>query len=245
MSDVSAWNSAAGPAEVRAALASRGYALTDDRSIGLPEKFRSNFSQAYFNDWTLRHDEGDMPVDRQRARDVIRYRWHDDKPIMQEHESITITDRAGIPGKREHARVRLLDDPQAKELIQALLGLVPPERRPAEGTFGTFGINLFRTFTNVVTSPHHDDEEFVIIYVLDRIGTGAETHLYPVDRYPNGRITSEDPVLKRQLNPGDILILDDQRFMHDTSPLVPPAGEQARRDAVICTVDYPRTYLAS
>jgi hypothetical protein len=242
VTDVSAWKA---PSSVEASwlhLSSDGYFLTDDRSIGLPEKFRSNFSQAYFNDWTLRHDEGDMPVDRQRARDVIRYRWHDDKLTIREHESITITDRAGIPGKREHARVRLLDDPQAKDLIEALLSLVPPERRPAEGTFG---VNLFRTFTNVVTSPHHDDEEFVIIYVLDRIGTGAETHLYPVDRYPNGRITSEDPVLKQQLNPGDILIFDDQRFMHDTSPLVPPAGEQARRDAVIFTVDDARTYLAS
>ena len=45
---------------VWAALASQGYALTDDREIGLPEKFRDNFGQTYFNDSTLRHDPGDM-----------------------------------------------------------------------------------------------------------------------------------------------------------------------------------------
>jgi len=229
-------------AHVRAQLSAHSYALTDDRSIGLPPKFRENFSQTYFNEHTLRHDEGDMPVDRQRARDVIRYQWHGDKLTLTEHDSITITNRAGIPGKREHARVELLEDQQAKELVRALLSLVPRERRQVEGTFG---VNLFRTFTNVVTSPHHDHEEFVIIYVLDRIGSGAETHLYPVDSYPDGKPVSTEPALSLRLDPGDILIFEDKRFQHDTSPLLPPHGEQARRDALICTVDYRQTYLAS
>jgi hypothetical protein len=108
------------------ALESDGYAVTGDRSIGLPHKFRPNFRGAYFNDWTLRHDDGDMPVDRLRARDVIRYHCHDGRLGLQRHEAITITDRAGIKGRREHARVELLDDPQARELIQVLLHLVPP-----------------------------------------------------------------------------------------------------------------------
>lgn len=242
MTDVSAWKAPSGVEASWLHLSSEGYFLTDDQSVGLPPKLRENFTQTYFNEHTLRHDEGDMPVDRQRARDVIRYQWHDDELAMQEHESITITDRAGIPGKRDHARVRLLEDPQAAELVRTLLKFVPPERRLAEGTFG---VNLFRTFTNVVTSPHHDDEEYVIIYVLDRIGSGAETHLYPVDSYPDGRITSHEPALTHQLNPGDILIFEDRRFKHDTSPLLPPPGDRARRDALICTVDYKQTYLMS
>ena len=82
-----------------------------------PEKFRPNFRGAYFNDWTLRHDAGDLPVDRQRARDVIRYQWDDERLSLQRHDAITITDRAGIAGRREHARVELLDDPQARDLI--------------------------------------------------------------------------------------------------------------------------------
>ena len=35
-------------------------------------------------------------------------------------------------------------------------------------------VNLFRTHTNVVTKPHQDKEEFIILYVLNRDGDGQE-----------------------------------------------------------------------
>jgi hypothetical protein len=240
VNDESGHHRSAGHRQVWADLDERGYALTSDLSIGLPEKFRQNFRDAYFNPWTLHHDEGDWPVDRQRARDVIRYQWRGADLHLKRHDSITITDRAGIPGKREHARVELLEDAQAVELIRAFLGLVPPGRRQADGTFG---VNLFRTFTNVVTKPHHDNEEFIIIYVVDRIGEGAETHLYlPGDVTGDGRVTGPAE-LKQQLNPGDLIIFEDDRHKHDASPLISPPGGSAMRDALICTVDYPDTYL--
>jgi hypothetical protein len=198
------------------AVESDGYAVVSDRSIGLPEKFRPNFRGAYFNEWTLRHDEGDMPVDRLRARDVIRYQWRDGNPVLSRHDEITITDRAGIAGRREHARVELLDDPQARNLVRALLSLVPPARRQDEGTFG---VNLFRTFTNVVTKPHHDNEEFIIIYVLDRVGEGAETYLYAPEDVKSGGETIAPPLLRQQLNPGDLIIFEDARFKHGATPL--------------------------
>jgi 2OG-Fe dioxygenase len=228
--------------KVWASLADRGYALTSDRLIGLPEKFRQNFRDTYFNSWTLRHDEGDWPLDRQRARDVIRYQWHDDDLHLHRHDSITITDRAGIPGKREHARVELLDDAQAVDLLHTFLRLVPPSRRQPEGTFG---VNLFRTFTNVVTKPHRDNEEFIFIYVINRIGGGADTHLYlPKDVAEDGRVTGR-AVLERQLNPGDIIIFEDKRFLHDASPLIKTSDGNAMRDALVCTVDNSDTYLTS
>jgi hypothetical protein len=222
------------------ALEDKGYAVIGDQSIRLPEKFRPNFRGAYFNDWTLRHDEGDLPVDRLRARDVICYQWDDERLSLRRHDAITITDRAGIAGRREHARVELLADPQACDLIRALLNLVPPARRQPEGTFG---VNLFRTFTNVVTKPHHDKEQFIIIYVLDRIGEGAETYLYsPSDVTESGEIKGE-PVLRQQLNSGDIIIFEDALFKHGATPLINPGGGLTRRDALICTVDYRGTYL--
>lgn len=225
---------------VWSALEDKGYAITNDQSIGIPDKFRPNFRGAYFNDWTLRHDEGDRPIDRQRARDVIRYQWYDGHLSLRRHDAITITDRADIPGQREHARVELLDDPQAWDLIWTLLQLVPPARRQAEGTFG---VNLFRTLTNVVTKPHHDNEQYIIIYVLDRIGEGAETYFYaPADVTDDGKIKAP-PVLKQQLNPGDILIFEDKLFKHGATPLINPPGGTARRDALVCTVDYHDTYL--
>ena len=242
MSDDLARHVSAGHEDVWAAITRQGYALTNDQRIGLPPKFRQNFSEAYFNPWTLQHDEGDWPVDRQRARDVIQYRWRDgDWPHLERHETITITDRAGIPGKREHTRVELSDDPQAKDLIRTLLLLVPPSRRRSRGTFG---VNLFRTFTNVVTKPHRDHEEFIILYVLDRIGDGAETYLYASAAGTKDGQVTEPPVLRQQLNPGDIIIFEDKLFQHGASPLTNPPGQLARRDALVCTVDNLSTYLA-
>jgi hypothetical protein len=228
--------------DVWSALKRQGYALTNDQLIGLPEKFRPNFRGTYFNDWTLRHDEGDWPIDRKRARDVISYQWRDGQPKLERHDAITITDRAGIPGEREHARVELLEDPQARELIATFLQLVPLTRRQPTGTFG---VNLFRTFTNVVTTPHHDKEEFIIIYVLERVGQGAETYLYaPADVSADGVIKGA-PLLRQQLNPGDILIFEDVLFKHGATPLTKPPGGVASRDALICTVDHRRTCLAA
>jgi hypothetical protein len=222
------------------ALDQQGYALTNDRAIGLPEKFRKNFRETYFNNLVLRHEAGDWPIDRKRARDVVRYQWRDYDLQLQEHDTITITDRAGIPGKRNHSRVNLLDDPQAERLIRTFLGFVPPDKRQLDGTFS---VNLFRTFTNVVTMPHHDDEQFVILYVLNRIGDGAETYLYnPGDVTDQGQPIA-DPVLSHQLNPGEIIIFTDKRFKHGATPLEAPPGGTAMRDVLVCTVDYRNTYL--
>jgi 2OG-Fe dioxygenase len=223
-----------------AALTSQGYALTNEESLGLPTKFRENFWPTYFNDRVLRHDDGDMPKDRQRARDVIRYRWRDGQLELEEHDMITITDRAGIPGKRDHARVMLLDDPEAANLVRRFLNLVPPARRKADGTFG---VNLFRTFTDVVSEPHHDGEEFILLYVLDRIGDGAESYLYrPGDVSPKGEPTAE-PLFRYQLNPGEILIFEDETFKHGATVLEPGPDGATRRDVLVCTVDNPETYV--
>jgi hypothetical protein len=179
-------------------------------------------------------------VDRQRARDVIRYQWQGENLRLHRYESIIISDRAGISGKREHTRVELMDDPQAVELVRSFLSLVPPGQRQPDGTFG---VNLFRTFTNVVTKPHHDNEEFIIIYVIDRVGSGAYTHLYrPEDVTGDGQVTAP-AVFERQLDPGDIIIFADKLFKHDASPLINSPDRTARRDALVCTVDNGNTYL--
>jgi hypothetical protein len=221
-----------------ACLASQGYVLADDQEIGLPEEFGEDFRQAYFNETVLRHDPGDFPVDRLRARDVIRYNWCEDGLHLREHDRITLTDRAGIAGEREHSRVRLVRDPRAKELIGAFLRLVPASRRQAEGTFG---VNLFRTFTDVVTTPHHDNEEFIILYVLNRVGDGAESYLYRSDDDPD----SSPPVLRHQLNKGQILIFEDKRFKHGATPLRSAPDGTASRDVLVCTVDYRSSYLGA
>lgn len=228
------------PAHVWAALADQGYALTSDDEIALPSKFRENFRKTYFTEARLRHDPGDWPVDRKRARDVVRYWWRDDGLSLQEHGTIAITDRARIPGRRVHSRVRLLEDAQAEEFIRAVLSLVPPGRRRRTGTFG---VNLFRTFTDVVTTPHHDNEDLIILYVLDRQGEGAESYLYdPHDVTPEGKAIG-NPIIRQQLNPGDIFIFDDKRFMHGATRLEALPDGTSQRDVLVCTLDYRDTYL--
>lgn len=240
MTDIPPRPSAAELEKIWSALRARGYALTNDEEIGFRAWRRENLSLRYYNSETLHHDPGDVPADRERARDVIRYWWHDDALALESFDRVTITDRAGISGEREHSRVLLLKDPEAEQLISTFIQLVPRERRQADGTFG---VNLFRTYTNVVTTPHHDAEEFVILYILDRIGDGAETSLYhPDDVAENGQVLAE-PILTQQLNPGDIFIFDDRAYKHGTTPLISPPGGSARRDALVCTVDLPSTYL--
>jgi 2OG-Fe dioxygenase len=229
-------------ADIWSDLTGQGYAITSDEALGLPEKLRTNFGQAYFNDQVLKDDPGGKPAGRKRARDVIQYQWHEDDLSVQEHEEITIINRDGRPGKRKHSRVELLQDPQAKELIRALLSLVPPGRRKPNGTFG---VNLFRTVKDVVTSPHHDHEELCVIYVVDRVGGGAETRLYQPGDVPDQGEPTAEPVLRHQLNPGEIIIFKDERFMHSTTPLEAPSDGSARRDVVVCTVDHPETYLTN
>jgi hypothetical protein len=78
-----------------------------------------------------------------------------------------------------------------------------------------------------------------MLYVLDRIGGGAESYLY---KACNGASTA-GLVFKHQLNSGEILVFEDDLFMHGATPLEPSLGETARRDVLVCTVDKQETYL--
>jgi hypothetical protein len=141
-----------------------------------------------------------------------------------------------------------MEDPLAEKFIRTFLQLVPEDRRQSKGTFG---INLFRTFTDIVSKPHKDNEEFIMLYVLDRVGGGAETYLYDTGlasgdgeqpAIAHGDTTAE-PAFSRQLDPGDLIIFEDGRFNHGATPLEDPPGGKARRDVLVCTVDYEDTYL--
>lgn len=221
-------------------LASNGYALIPDWDLGVSDDSREQFHKRYFGDDVLRHDEGDFPPDRKRARDVIHYIWSDSGLELREYETITITDRADIKGKREHKRVEILEDPQAKHLVETLLDLVPPGRRQPEGTLG---VNFFRTYTDVVTKPHHDHEEYIFLYLMHRDGGGAESYLYRDYEPFNGGPPDEPALDYRQLSPGELLIFEDSLFTHGATPLEPLPDGTAMRDMIVFTVDYPETYL--
>ena len=227
-------------------MADHGYAVIEDWSIGLADDFLTKFHKKYFTNQMLRHDEGDWPRDRKRARDVIHYTWAGTCLRLREYVTIALIDRSGIKGTRLHKRVRVLVDPMAEHLVRTLLCLVPPVRRKPEGTFG---INFFRTFTDVVTKPHHDGEQFIILYVMHRKGDGAKSYLYRVpENSGSDGPDNESPgelVLDRQLNPGELLIFEDKLFQHGATPLTPSSDGTAMRDVLVCTVDNDKTYLKS
>jgi hypothetical protein len=220
---------------VQESILVHGFARVTDRMLGLPRDFRGKLSETYFNDEVLRSDVPDLPVDRKRARDVIYYEWDNPRLHLSEYEDILIRNRGDIPGERRHSRVLLLGNDYARAWVTACLSLVPAQLRHDRGTFG---VNLFRTYTNVVTRPHQDNEEFIIIYVLDKIGGGAKSYLCRSDN-PEKRIFFET------LRPGEILIFRDSDFLHGATPLEPQGNRSTQRDAMICTVDYPSTYLES
>lgn len=240
MADTSASISVSELRRVHEDVTEHGFALTTESDIGLPSKCGRNLQETYFDGGQLRHDESDRPHDRERARDVIYYEWNDGQLSLEEYKTIAIWDRSEIKGERIHTRIELLQDPQARELIETFLSLVPEGRRRQRGTFG---VNLFRTHTNVVSKPHQDEEEFIILYVLDREGDGAESYLYKYDEQEMGAEEVGERVLRKQLNPGDLMIFEDGRFKHGATQLIPPPGGRAQRDVLICTVDFPTTYL--
>jgi len=217
----------------RKQLDTDGYLVVSDDELGLPgTRLRDHLLRTYFTPEVLRNYPGDIPADRERARDVVEYHWRGDGPDLREHAEIAIEDRGGRPERREYARTPVVHDALFASWIRAVLNLVPHGRRRVRGTFG---VNIFRTFTNVVTRPHADGEEYVFVYVVDRQGGGAETTLFrPED--------PRTPVHRRQLAPGQLIVFEDARFLHTASPLVDPPGGRARRDALVCTVDYSETY---
>jgi hypothetical protein len=240
MADTSASISVSELRRVHEDVTERGFALTTESDIGLPPKCGRNLQETYFDSGQLRHDDGDRPHDRERARDVIYYEWNDGRLSLEEYETIAIWDRSEIKGERIHTRIELLQDPQARELIETFLSLVPEGRRRQRGTFD---VNLFRTHTDVVSKPHQDEEEFIILYVLDREGDGAESYLYKYDKQRMGAEEVGEQVLRKQLNPGDLMIFEDSKFKHGATQLIPPPCGRAQRDVLICTVDFPTTYL--
>jgi 2OG-Fe dioxygenase len=209
-----------------------GYTVIRERDLGLGIAHREQIRVSHFNGDVLRRYPDDIPADRLRARDVVRYDWVATGEIrLTEHNTIAIEGRGDHPGRRDFDRVKVLDDHIVEHWISEVLYLLPdsPERKS-----GTFGINFFRTFTNVVTKPHQDGEEYIVIYVVDKIGAGARTQLFALD--------DEILLFEQELRPGELIIFRDDRFRHNATPLLPAEDGIAQRDAMVCTVNYPDTY---
>ncbi len=208
-------------------LRAQGWTLTSDAELGLPGLHKVIHPAVFVPEVLVpRPDAGGPVPDRYRIKDMAHYRWEDGSVVLREvteDRYARVDDRPGVP------RFRFFAVPGARDLAAALLGLIPPEMRHGSGTFGT---HAFRSFNDVVNSPHRDGFEYGITYVIDRIGEGAVSYLYR-----DGR-----EVLSHQLQPGEILLFRDADFLHGATPL---EGEPRRRDALIMQMDAPEDHKAA
>ena len=162
----------------------------------------------------------------------MRYSWQDGTLLLEEHETTVIGGaRSYASERREYPCIELLEDPVFSGWIERALSLVPPESRQEHGTFG---VNLFRTYSDVVSGAHRDDEEIVLVYVVDKHAGGAVTSLYEQE--------GAEPLVSVTLNPGDFILFDDRRFLHGTTPLEQLDATPPYRDTIVCTVNKPETY---
>lgn len=74
---------------------------------------------------------------------------------------------------------------------------------------------------------HRDGVDFVAILMIARVNIkGGESRIFEVDGENGKRFTL--------LEPWTLIILDDQRVIHETTP-IQPTGEEGRRDTLVMT----------
>ncbi|MFC7615585.1 2OG-Fe dioxygenase family protein [Actinokineospora soli] len=190
-------------------LAQHGYVVLTDAALGISDEDRHLLRKRYFTTDVLRRYPNDIPHDRLRARDVLRYDWTSTDVTLREHTTIDIIDRGGHAGTRTFHRTPVATDDIITRWVRGILHAIPPQHRQPRGTFG---LNFFRTFTDVVTEPHQDGEEYIVVYVIAKSGTGAMTELYDL----SGAL-----VLKHELLPGELILFRDDRFRHNATPSSP------------------------
>jgi hypothetical protein len=75
---------------------------------------------------------------------------------------------------------------------------------------------------------HSDGANFVCIYSIDRRNVqGGETHLY--------KNKTGNPVFNKTLYPGELLLINDRKFFHYTSPIQPVTESDGSRDVFVLT----------
>jgi hypothetical protein len=75
---------------------------------------------------------------------------------------------------------------------------------------------------------HRDGTRFVCIYAVDRDNVqGGKTHLYTRK--------NENPVFDKVLFPGELLLINDRKFFHFTTPVRPAGPGRGSRDVFVLT----------
>ena len=165
---------------------------------------------------------------RRRAREKLDFHVAESGDVyFCESAGVTIFDKTGFHGPREHKRVHALHAPGVAELCLTVLSLSLGRRADR---CGYSALDIFRTVDDVVYGFHRDGEHFVGIYCVRRSCDGARTQLAQ-DK------AGTDIVFDAVLQAGDLLFFDDAQVYHHTTPLIADQdGAPTERDVVIFTL---------
>lgn len=194
---------------VHAGLLDCGYTLTHERDFGLSGRDVAR----YLAPALVADPRGEG---KRHARDVIVY--NRTAGCVAEAESVAFRTAKGEVVD-DFARFRLLSGPHPVRLAVArVLALIPS---PGRQQSGSMSADYFRYGPGVEIAPHQDGHgDYVIIWCLRRRGHGAESFL----------LRDGETVLRRALEPGEILVFRDELFEHGMTELT---GDGAYRDALI------------
>jgi 2-oxoglutarate-Fe(II)-dependent dioxygenase family protein len=207
-----------------------GYVKTSDLKLGFGTELREVLMRRLFNDPEIvRHHPGDVPKDRKRARDVVEYYQDEDTYYFSEYPTIELKPQGNITERPKQSRFFAFNYPLLARFISMIPSFQPSEVQN-ENPEGTIGINAFITQTDVVTDFHSDNERYVILYCVNKIGSGGETTIQ--QDYPLPPIQ-----YSTTLEPGDIFIFTDHHYRHYTSGLKNEQGQIAQRSMLVCTID--------
>jgi|GEM_PF-2270456 len=239
--------------KVREQLALKHFAILDDEILGeFGTIFRTHLLDGYFNNPSVvRAHEHDVPRDRKRARAVARVAFLDSGTIISGQDIIYLTQPGVYLGEhttnavhhnpdpaiirpKEYSKIEIFKDPWLLQFISHLNELIPEQERALTTTFG---INAFRTHSDVVSKPHQDGVNYVVVYVVDIKGNTPRTRLYPIDHISG--TPNERPKISKQLQPGQLIIFKDSQYRHYTSALTSYTSEDPQRDVMVFTADYP------
>lgn len=193
-------------------LLAEGFAVTSEAEMGLTGVLAGI---------AKRHESRLRPDPRghgkQHARDMIRF--HRGSPAhlatISEADSIAHVSPSGQVID-DYSRMLLLDQPHGALPSRILMLIPPPLRRDS----GRMSADWFRYAGGTESGAHQDGfGDIVAICVMARSGEGGQSFL----------TRDGTDVLRRVLEPGEILIFRDEMFHHGLTRLEPGAS----RDALI------------
>jgi len=223
--------------QLDATLHQQGYAVLSPESVCALAGVSLNALQALADSWN------DLPAD-QYLRDGGRYRRRRHASLRLRHALLEpMPHRAhwqplsynALHGGMQRWFEPILPQVQAQPAWQALLLWLGQVATRAQGESVWYAeAHQFRIDTTdgigrpTPEGAHRDGVNWVAVFLVQRQGIkGGETRVFDVDSPRGQRFTLTQP--------WSLLLLDDQRVIHETTPIQPVAGE-GWRDTLVITL---------